>query len=85
MSSDQNPSDPTKKPIAGYLSKKLQKSSEKTSDEDVREKIRSVEYQKVSNIHKELDEEEEELKQYFDNMDAPVEEDPTLVSNHPHP
>ena len=58
------------------IGKKLQ-----TSDELVRDKIRDKAYQKnVANIHQELDEEEQELKSYFEKLEEPTQQDPTLVS-----
>ena len=55
-----------------------------TDDQRVRSSIRSKEYKQIKDMNKDLDEEEEELKRFFNEGSAigqgKSESDPTLVS-----
>ena len=52
-----------------------------SDDQKVRKSFRNKEYEQFAKMNKELDEEERELKRFFDEgTNATEREDPTLVS-----
>ena len=49
-------------------------------DTDIRERIKQKDMDVIKQVHKDLEREEKELKEFFTELREPIKEDPTITS-----